>query len=108
APAGLPAVHPFAAIGVLVLLPHRCGVADEVFLLGEELVVACDRRTAECIGREIGKREEGRRAVGVGHTSVPRSVAVTVPRAAISSPRRYVAWTAPRNSSPAYGVTRWR
>jgi hypothetical protein len=53
AAAGLPAVHPFAAVGVFVLLPHGRVRAQEVVLLGEELVVAEDRGAAVFLGGEV-------------------------------------------------------
>src|SRR5207237_10070570 len=82
---GLPAVHPLAAIGIDVVLPLGGARAQEVLLVGEELVVARDRGATEILAREIGQLEK------IGHSSAPRSVVSARPRSAILRPRRNVA-----------------
>src|SRR5205814_4353766 len=56
--AALPAVHPFAAIGVVVLFPYRRVWLEEIFFLGEEIVGRIEHRTAEPLGREIDQIAE--------------------------------------------------
>ena len=51
----LPAVHPLAPVGVLVLAEDRPLGLDEVLLAGEELVVGGDRRAAQALRSEIRK-----------------------------------------------------
>jgi len=46
-----------------VVLPHRGVLAQQVLLLGEELVAGGERRAADGLAREIGQIEE------VGHGS---------------------------------------
>jgi hypothetical protein len=54
APAALPAVHPLAAVGVLVLAPDRGLGLEQVLLLGEEVVVGPQHGAAEARGGEVG------------------------------------------------------
>ena len=53
AAARLPAVHPFAAVGVFVFAPDGIGGKDQAFLRREELVVGGNHRSAKPLGGEI-------------------------------------------------------
>ena len=55
---GLPAVHPFAAIGVLVLTPLRRCRAQERLLRREELVVRQQHRATQPLGGEVDQLRE--------------------------------------------------
>jgi hypothetical protein len=64
AAARLPAVHPFAAVGVLVLEEDRGLRLEQVLLLGEEVVVGPDHGASEALGGEIDELGEGSRRSG--------------------------------------------
>ena len=51
--AALPPVHPLPAVRVLVFLPDGRMRLDEIFFLGEEVVVRVEHRAAEALGGEI-------------------------------------------------------
>jgi hypothetical protein len=53
--AALPAVHPLAAVGVLVLFPDGFVRLEQVLLLGEEVVVRVEHGAAEALGGEVGR-----------------------------------------------------
>src|SRR5687767_8027214 len=53
AAARLPAVHPFAALGICPLAPLGRARLEERFLRSEELVIRRQNRAAEALGREI-------------------------------------------------------
>jgi hypothetical protein len=57
-PAALPAIHPLAAIGVLVLFPHRLRGMEEVFLLREVIVCRIQNRPAEALGGKVERVAE--------------------------------------------------
>src|SRR5262245_32227325 len=60
-PPRFPAVHPLAPIGEAVGHEHGPLGFEEIFLLGEELVVGEQGRTAEASGGEIEETREGGR-----------------------------------------------
>src|SRR5216684_5891744 len=51
--ATLPAVHPLAAVGVLVFLPDRLDGTEEVFLFSEIIVGRVENGAAEALGGEV-------------------------------------------------------
>jgi len=51
--AAFPAVHPLAAVGVLMLFPHRRRRFDQILFLGKEVVGGVEHRAAESFGGEI-------------------------------------------------------
>src|ERR1700736_899613 len=55
AAAGLPSIHPFAAVGVLIRDEDSAARLEEVFLLGEELVVRDKGDAADAGSRQIDK-----------------------------------------------------
>src|SRR5947209_20602911 len=75
AAACLPAVHPLAVVGVLMLAPLGGVRPEQIFLGGEELVVGPHGPAAQRLAGQIGKVGE------VTHNSFP-------PRAPISAPSK--------------------
>jgi hypothetical protein len=53
AAAGLPAIHPLAALGVIALAPPRCVGPDQVLLGRKELVVSGNDGSAQALGRQV-------------------------------------------------------
>ena len=76
--AGLPAVHPLAAIGVLVIR-HRRARRHQVGRGSEELVIAFDDAATHALGEEI---DHLRRSILAG---APTTVSTTRPRKRIPS-----------------------
>src|SRR5437016_13228974 len=95
--AALPAVHPFAAVGVLVLLPDRRGRFEEILLFREVVVGRVEHRAAEAFGSEIDQIAE------VSHC--PVGAPMCAPSSHTFLRRRNVARTTPWSRSPSYGVT---
>ena len=73
APARFPAVHPFAAIGVLAFMPDRRGCMRQPLLGREELVGRLqDRGTQPRLGEIHREAREVRNRIGrIGHETLP-------------------------------------
>ena len=98
--AALPAIHPLAAVGVLVLFPDRLRGLEQVLLLGEEVVVRVEHAAAEAFGGEIEEVAEVDSSFGV--RSRYRSCATVHPRTRVLHvpPRTHVAFTTPCSFAP--------
>ena len=54
-PAAFPAIHPLAAIDVLVFNKNPAAGLDEVFHLGKKIIAAGQRLASEALGCKIGE-----------------------------------------------------
>jgi hypothetical protein len=62
--AALPAVHPLAALGVLVLDEHAPPRLEQVFLLGEKVVAGRQRPPADALGGQINQPRKRQPLIG--------------------------------------------
>src|ERR1051326_3030631 len=94
--AALPAVHPLATVGVLVLLPHRRVRLEQIFLLREIVVRRVEHGAAEALRREI------ERVAKIGHRRIPPPPGSPVWRPSVPPfwPAEFVCFPAAVNGGP--------
>ena len=102
----LPAVHPLAAVGVLVLFPDRLGRLEEVFFLGEEVVVGVKHAAAEALGGEVEKIAEAGTRGRASRLNLPWPPWLERSRSARHLPARLLAAPAPTSPSPRLATLR--